>query len=161
MIRAKVCFVAEGVSIDRETNLVSAFGLLETLHPDSYPLFLQRISFLCVWEREGTDPQRCRGEFSITLDGQDISRQSIDIDFLHHLRNKTTIRLNGFVVSQPGNIVFRLAIPGHDQAEYVVIAGPATPAARAPDTTGAWPSNPLYETGPVSVAFGHINFRPE
>src|SRR5262249_31775031 len=117
LIKAKVCWVAESVVTDQDTGQVSTFGIMEEVQPQDYPLPIQKLAFFCLWEREATDPQKCRAEFSITLNGQELARQSVDIDFQHYLRDRTTIRLNGFVISVPGNIAFRLAIPGHDIAE--------------------------------------------
>jgi hypothetical protein len=156
MIRAKLCFVAEGVSNDRETDQVSAFNFYEHFAARSYPASVQRIAFFCLLERAPADPARCRAEFSISLDGEDVVRQPVDLDFgtLPHCR--CTIRVDGFAPQRPGTILFRLAIPGHDAAEYSVTAttSPATATGRAA-AAGAF--DPIWNSGQYTASIGTVN----
>ena len=137
MFRVMTCFVAEGVITDRDTGQVSVFGLLENLQAESYPLSIQKIAFFCLWARAADDPQWATCELSITLNGQDIARQSIGIDFQQHFHNRCKLLLDGFALSAPGTVVFRLAIPGHETAEWTIeasIKAPPEPVTR-PDGT--------------------------
>ena len=155
MIRVKTCFVAEGVVTDRDTSQVSAFGILENVQADSYPLSVQKLAFFCLWGRVAGDPQRASCEFSITLNGQDIARQGVDIDFQQYFNNRCTIRLDGFTLNEPGIVVFRLAIPGHDIAEWTLEARRA--AAAAPGAAGPAGSSRIYDSGEVSVSVGSVS----
>jgi hypothetical protein len=155
MIRVKTCFVAEGVITDRDTDQISAFGLLENLHAESYPLSVQKLAFFCLWGRSSTDPQRATCEFSITLNGKDLVRQGVDIDFQQYLHDRCTIRLDGFALSEPGSVVFRLAIPGHETAEWALEAGRG--ASGASGTVHAAGSSRIYESNPVSISVGNVN----
>ena len=160
MIHAKTCFVAEGVTIDRDTNQVSAHNLIEDIEASSYPLLIQKLAFFCLWERARDDPAQCRSEFSITLDGEDLLRQPIDIDFGQFLRNRCTSRLEGFTLAKPGTIVFRLAIPDHDAAEWSVTAGLTAPVASG---HGAGPrsggSRNLWQSETVTKSFALESFH--
>ena len=58
MIRAKTCFLAEGVTTDRDTGQVSAFRLIQNLRTAAYPAAVPKIAFFCLWERADADPSR-------------------------------------------------------------------------------------------------------
>jgi hypothetical protein len=91
MICAKTCFLAEGVTTDRDTGQVSAFRLIQNLRAAAYPVSVPKVAFFCLWERDGADPSRSLAEFAITLDGRDLTRQPVDIDFGQQLMNCCTI----------------------------------------------------------------------
>lgn len=137
MIRAKVCFAAEGIATDRDTNQVSAYSLVEHVEAPSYPVVVQKIGFFCLWERTLADPAQCRAEFSITLDGEDLMRRQVDIDFGTFLSSRCTIRIDGFALKQPGAIVFRISIPGHETAAWAVTASRSGPAMERSAATAA------------------------
>lgn len=155
MIRVKTCFVAEGVVVDRDSNQATAYSIIEDLLTPSYPLFLQKIAFFSRWDRTSSDPAQCRAEFSLTHDGQDLSRQFIDFDFGESLRTRCTIRLDGLSLARPGTVVFRLAIPGHEAAEYAIHA--ETTPSTSPGTVGPTGPSRIYDSGQVSISVGTVN----
>lgn len=155
MIRAKICFVAEGISIDRETNQVSAFGLVESLQADAFPLFFQKLFFFCLWERENSDPAHAHADFSVTMNGREIARQSVVIDFEQLPRNRCIIRIDNFSVSEPEKVGLRLAIPGHAVAEWSLEARHA--AASAPRPVDESRQGLTYESRNISISLGHVN----
>jgi hypothetical protein len=58
MIRAKTCFLAEGVTTDRDTGQVSAFRLVQNLRSRGLPVSVPKVAFFALWERDGADPSR-------------------------------------------------------------------------------------------------------
>jgi hypothetical protein len=159
MIRVKLCFVAEGVSTDRETDQFSAFRVLESVNSDSYPVPVPRAAFFSLWERLATDPARCRAELTIAAADQEITPQVIDIDFGRFLRNRCVINVDGLVISKAGDVVFRLAIPGHDTAEWTLAAKSTGQPAMGDAAIGPMGSTPLYQSVPVSYSAGTINLK--
>jgi hypothetical protein len=140
MIRAKLCFVADGVSLDHETSRASAFLIQESLRPPSYPAPMGNLTYFCLFERDEVDPSFVRGEWTISLGAQEIARVNVDVDFMQHRRNHMTLRVEGLVIPGPGDVAFSLALPGHDTASYVVRAEPPS----APSTVGY--QSPSYAT---------------
>ena len=153
MIRAKTCFIAEGIVTDRDTDRISAFALLEDVQAASYPLLTQKVAFFCLWGRTSADPQRVTCEFSITLNGRDIMRHGLDVDFQQYLHNRCVIRLDGFTLNEPGVVVFRLAIPGHDTAEWTLDVV-RTASTSTPRTVGPTGPSRIYDSGNVSISVG-------
>ena len=157
MIRAKACFVAEGVVTDRETNQVSAFGLMENVQATGFPVVLHRAVLLCIWERLPTDPSEFRYELALTLNGRELERKIIATGFAEALRTRTTIRFEGLTLTEPGNVVFRVAIPGHDVAEWVMTATAASHAVSG--AAGAAGRSHVYDSGQVLVSVGGANIN--
>jgi len=152
MIRAKTCFLAEGVTTDRDTGQVSAFRLVQNLRTAVYPAAMPKIAFFCLWERDGADPSRSRADFSITLDGRDVTRQPVDVDFSQQLMNCCTIWIADLKIGAPGHLVFQAAIPGHGAAEWSLAAGFV--AGASPPAPAA--SRQVYDFGPVSISAGNV-----
>lgn len=134
MIRAKITLVAEGVTIDRESNVASVFNIIEGAQGAGFPLYIQKLVFFCLLERAMTDPAQVHGEFTVVHDDQaPMVRQEFDINFLDQARNRSAITVAGLVFQRPGRVVFRLSLPGHGRAEYdFEVSGP--PAAVVQDT---------------------------
>lgn len=154
MIRVKACFVAEGVITDKDSGQVSAYSLVESIEAPSYPVVVQKIAFFCLWERTLADPALLRAEFTVLLDGKELVRQPVDIDFGSGLRNRCTIRLDGFAPERPGKFLFRLALPGHETAEWSFTASVAPPSAVAGVGLG---DVPTWNSGQFSMSIGTVN----
>jgi len=150
MIRAKTCFVAEGVTTDRDTGQVSAFHIVQNLRAAAYPVSVPKVAFFCLWERDVADPSRSVAEFSIALDGRDVTRQPVDIDFGQQLMNCCTIWIADLEIAKPGHLVFQAAIPGHVAAEWSLAAGIFAGAPLPAPAT----SRQVYDLGPVSISAG-------
>ncbi len=161
MIRAKACFVAEGVAVDRDTNQVSVWGLVERLDASGYPVGIPKVTFVCLWERTLADPAYSTADFLVAVDGRQLVRQQVAVDFGAGLAHRSTIRVEGLTLEHPGNVVFGLAIPGHVAAEWSVIAAAAPLAVGSEPrvggasaaTTRVWDSGQLTTpAGSVTIA---------
>ena len=150
MICAKTCFLAEGVTTDRDTGQISAFRLIQNLRATGYPVSVPKLAFFCLWERDGADPTRSVSEFSITLDGRDVTRQAVDVDFGQHLMSCCTIWIADLEIGAPGDLVFQAAIPGHGAAKWSLAAGIVAGASPTAPAT----SHHVYDLGPVSIRAG-------
>ncbi len=148
MVRAKTCFLAEGVTTDRDTGQVSAYRLIQNLRAGAYPVAVPKLAFFCLWERDAGDASLARAEFSITLDGRGITQQSVDIDFGQHPMNCCTIWIADLELGAPGRLVFRAAIPPHGTAEWMLDAG---------IVTGALPIAPATSNEVYRFDFGTIS----
>ena len=150
--------------MDHETSRVSAFLIQESLRPQTYPAPLEKLTYCCLLEREEGDPSLVRGEWTITLGAQEIARVSLDVDFMQHRRNRMTLRVEGLVIPSPGDIIFRLSLPGHETASYVVRAE-AAPMAAAPGFQSPTYSTTGYAKGPdaprptVTIGSGEVRVR--
>lgn len=120
MIEAKFAVVAQGAAIDLQDNQLSIFEIIEGLEAQSFPIFIQRISFVVLWERNGEDPMELGGFFSVRLGEAEITRQACHVNFQGLTRQRSIFRLNGFQVQQPGILNFQMELTGHGTAAYSI-----------------------------------------
>lgn len=136
MISPKLCIVAEGITRDGETNILTAFNILEAIAAAGFPLFIQHMTCASLWEREDGDNQTANGRFRIVLDNDVLVDTATLLDFQAYRRSRIIIRLAGFVIPRPGRLSFRFELDGGLRQEYavtveaqptIVQAGPAQP----------------------------------
>jgi hypothetical protein len=120
MIELKLCFAAETVLRDGETNNVSAINLLEGLAAAGVPFFMQRISFFALWQRAAEDESQLRGRFIVALNETNLLEQEVPMDFGTELRTRSILHVVGLVVPGPGTLRFRIEFPNNLQAQYSV-----------------------------------------
>lgn len=121
MIRPKFCVVAEGMSLDAETNAISLFGLIEGITAPAFPLFVQRMICLALWEREEGDRENIDGRFQARLgNDQVLVQMRVDASFAGHPRCRTFIRLNGLLIPQPGILHFEFLLDDGIRAEFSI-----------------------------------------
>ena len=157
MIRAILCFVAEGVSIDRDSGQFTAYAVIERLAASAFPLLVPRLAFFCLWERAGTDSQVPHAGLSVSLNGQVLAHQEIPIDFEQYLRTRCAIRLDMLTITEPGSLVFKLTVPDHHTAEWAIDILATEQAASVIAASDLRPTRPLYESQPVSISAGTLS----
>jgi hypothetical protein len=135
MIRSIACFVVEGVTTDAETGQASVFRLIENIRTLTFPVTLPRISLFCRLAREAGDPAACDVELSLALNGRDLHRQAIGINFAESLHARSTVIIDGISLAEPGDLVFRLTSAGQDIADWVIAAGRDSPPSMAGNVT--------------------------
>jgi hypothetical protein len=119
MITAKLCMVANAIIRDAETNVLSAFNILEGFVPAGFPFFVQQLSCFVLWERGDADPEHVAGNFTVVLDQEELTNARIQVDFVSR-RNRSIVNMNGLLVPHPGVLHFRFALDGGAAAEYAV-----------------------------------------
>ena len=134
-MRAVLCLAAEGVIRDAETNTISVFNILERITATGFPLFIQRLTFFALWERALEDPERTMGHFRAELGGRDLHTIDLPIDFQGRLLNRTTIRIAGLVVPQPGSLRFSIALEDGTTASYTVEVNAVVDAVQVDERT--------------------------
>jgi len=120
MIRSKICFVAEGVVRDAETNSVSVFNILEGVAAVGFPFFMQKLGFFALWEREAADGAETQGIFTAAIGNEQLSTVNLNINFGDKFRHRTIVNINGLVVPHVGDLHFRVQLAGGPVAEYIV-----------------------------------------
>jgi hypothetical protein len=136
MIRSSLAVLCEGVSIDVSTGQATIYSLIEAIPAPTYPAFFQSIFFLAVLERDPADPRMPEARFGVSLGGAPVLGSPVVVDFQDQLRTRTSIRINGMLVTGPGVLKFSLSIDGAEvavreiQAEIIT----ATVTQRAPVT---------------------------
>ena len=125
-MRLKICLVAEGVIRDAQTNGISIYNVLEAIIPEGFPVFIQKVVFFGLWERDNKKdtPNQCPAKLSIKLDDEVLFLKDAEINFQGKLRTRTITTVNGLVVSRPGKVTFMLEPKDGPIATYDLIVKP-------------------------------------
>ena len=121
MIMPLVTLVAEIVSVDRVTNETSAVNIVDTIQTQGFPVFFRRVSFLCILTREMSDPATLEVDLLVTLNGGNLATARHKLNFDQGTVSKDIVRMDGFVIPQPGTLLFNLAgINGVSLTKYSI-----------------------------------------
>ncbi|MEW6379010.1 MAG: hypothetical protein AB1611_05320 [bacterium] len=105
-----ISFCAEAVIIDSRTNNVSAFNLLEELHSPSFPVFIPRILFFALLERDDSDLNRYDLTLKVNNNEQLLLEVPTSADFQdpNKTRNRLIIEIGGLAIPSAGELGFTL-----------------------------------------------------
>ena len=129
MISLRLAVVAEGVSIDQQTTSLSIYNVLEGIEGSGFPLFIQRITFVALYERALDDPEIHNGHVQVRLGDHELTNQAIAMNFQGKKRTRLVARFPGLLVPAPGDLVFRFTMAELPPAEYRVEVTNIQPAA--------------------------------
>lgn len=120
MIKSKLLLCAEGVVVDKRSNNVSAFNILEQLNFNSLPVAFPRMVILSLLERDEGDADKWDGEIRISLAGSDILNQSLKHDFRGLPRSRYMLTVGGLPITQPGTMEIGLYEKGKKMTSYTI-----------------------------------------
>jgi hypothetical protein len=102
MITCKLLLVARGVVRDAESGAISVFNILEGIQAFGFPMFLQQLDVVALFERVGEDPARHEVRFRASIGDETLVEIPLAIDFQDKLRNRSMVHIQGIVVPHPG-----------------------------------------------------------
>lgn len=112
MITLQYALAAQRLVRDAQTNSVSAFDILEELQSPSFPLMLQRLDAIAVFEREEGDPRKPKSTVSVKLDTKLLFEGDLTVDFDNVLRTRSFLSFAGLVIPGPGTINIEFIVAG-------------------------------------------------
>lgn len=131
MYLARLILAAEGIVVDRDTNSISVFNILDRITAEGFPVLLQKMALLVIWERSLEDAPQVDGRFSVHLSGRELYQQPVRVEFTTSTRNQFVLRMHGLVIPQPGVLSLRITLEGGVVTEYSVAAEAVAGAIRA------------------------------
>lgn len=110
--------LAQAASVDRFSNRLSIFNLVENIEAPSFPLFLPEAVFVVLLKREEGEPAVSDGTLSIHAGESQLGQANVHIDFESSLYNRQIINFQIVPIFKPVNLQFRLTVP--DQLSHVL-----------------------------------------
>ena len=104
MIRLKLMLCAHGVIRDAEDNTISIFSIIEGIQGVGFPLFLQKMDVLAIFERLPAGPPQIEVTFRTSIGDMQIFEKSMNVDFQDRFRNRTVLHVQGIVIPNPGTL---------------------------------------------------------
>src|SRR5438477_3550277 len=106
-MRLKLALVARDVIVAQDTGVPSAINILEGIQGGGFPLFIQGLAFLTVWQREDADVEERVGNLVIKLDNTELVRQQVRFAFQGRPLARNVAQIPGLLIPQPGTLEFR------------------------------------------------------
>ena len=117
--------VSESSSVDRETNVLSIFNIVDHIDPVSLPLSIPGLVLTIVLIREEGEPETIDGRISIANNEDTIVTLPSKVDFAGKRRTRLSARINGVPVRSPGTLIFKYtAVSMVDVAVTVPVSEP-------------------------------------
>jgi hypothetical protein len=111
-MKVQLAIIAQSSSVDRFTNRLSIFNVLETLEAPSFPLFIAEAVFVSVLRKEEGDSNTADGTLTIRAGDTTVGHTTIRIDFESSQHSRQIITFQGIPVLTPQNLEFQLAVNG-------------------------------------------------
>jgi hypothetical protein len=115
--------VAQGHSVDAQTNNLTIFSVLEEVSAFEFPVALPQFSVVTLWER-------CQGEEGVSfvqrtrlLDPEGVEVFHFDNEFrLEKPRHRSLGNIGMVPFHEPGKYVFEIQVRKADETEFVSVA---------------------------------------
>jgi len=120
MARTILLTCAHGCSVDRFTNTLSIFEILEEITPIQYPLWLPKLTVVAALEKEDGDPDVFHPDLVVSLEEAEIFRQPANISFGGRRRTRMIAHMQGLPVPGPGTLTIRLVGDHVHEPEYSI-----------------------------------------
>lgn len=111
---------AGGVSVDRFSNRLSIFNVLEQLPSPSFPVWVPELTFLVVLRRENNEDVRFHTRCQVQLGENMIADNAALVDFEGTNNARLVLNFQGLPVPTPGDLIFRLLLPNHEPAAVTI-----------------------------------------
>jgi len=126
MFSVELMACAEGVVIDRRSNNVSIFNIINEFHSPIFPAAVSQITTLVVLTRdpEDSDPE-C--ELRVALDGKVLFKTPAKAAFGETTRNRMVFDTSMLPVPEPGDLCFSFFVEKRKRSEWHIAVSPQEP----------------------------------
>lgn len=111
---------AESVLIDQRTNNVSIINVIEGIQSPAFPLFVPKIHFFSLIERENEEPIKCDFQVLAKNNEQILIDLKTEVNFLDKMKSRHLVEVAGIAIPAPGEITFFLNYKGKEVCSYSI-----------------------------------------
>lgn len=106
-MKSNIMLVSKGVSIDQKTNNATIYNIIETLSSKSFPIFSPEMYVFVLLEKKDSEESNFNCILQIFNNRQKLLQIEVHPDFKRSKRNRTVIRIGGFAIPSPGELIFK------------------------------------------------------
>lgn len=134
-MRVMMAVCASAALVDRFSNQLSIFNVLEQIAAPGFPIWIPQITFIVTLQREIQEPPRFQTRVQVLLGETLIAENAVAIDFENNLTARTIMTFQGLPINGPGEIAFRFLLPNNESATayvpiiHIPVAAPVQNAA--------------------------------
>ena len=118
---------SEGVSVDRYTNKLSIFSVLDQVASLSFPLWIQRICLTIAVSRTSGDNAVLQGKMHMLLESSPIAEADVLLPFQADGTARVVLNFN-LAIPAPGRLTFRLHIADKSFDVYQIAVSQVKPS---------------------------------
>jgi len=116
-MRVQFALCAQTASVDRASNRLSIFNVIDHFPATVLPIVIPAITFVAVIESETDDNINVKGTLEITAGNNFLGKIEVPISFVNGRLARVVLNFQGMPVHQAGPVTFRLSIPNGPTAE--------------------------------------------
>jgi len=116
-MRVQFALCAQTASIDRSTNRLSIFNVVDHFPASALPIVIPAITFVSVIESDRDEGKNVKGVLEITASKEFVARFELPINFVNGRLARVVLNFQGIPIRQSGPVTFRLTIPNGATAE--------------------------------------------
>lgn len=107
-MRTILAVCCNGAAVDRFSNTLSLFEVIEEIQPSTYPAVLPRLIYVVLLERSKDEPSTLDAKIICDVNGKQVLEDDVNIDFQDKLRERHVVTIHGIPVAAPGELRLRL-----------------------------------------------------
>lgn len=110
-MRVQFALCAQAASVDRASNRISIFNVIDHIAATTLPINLPAITFVAVLETERNEAANYRGVFTAKLNDKVITQGEVPVSFVNGNLARVLLNLSSVPVREGGILAFSLVIP--------------------------------------------------
>lgn len=121
--------IAQAVSVDRFTNRLSVFNLLDSVESLRFPILIPELTYLAVLRKQPGDPVQFKTALAIFVGNLAVANAEIQVDFGTGPNTRIIINFQNVPVTKVENLRLELGLPNqgaHTLEIPVAQSGPGT-----------------------------------
>jgi hypothetical protein len=120
---------ARSIVVDKFTNHLHIFNVLDSVQVPNYPLLLSELSFLTILRRENNDPSEQTCDVKIYVGNEVVAAAQLLVKFENFLVSRQILNFQQFVITSPGNLKYEMTTAIGQKIEFEILV---TQAGRDP-----------------------------
>jgi|ERR1700731_1344579 len=109
-MKVQFALLAQSASIDRFSNRLSVFNLLESIESQSFPVFIPEVVFVCILRREAGDLVVSDGTLSVFSGDSIVGKANVRVDFESAQHSRLIVNFQPVPLMKPENLRFQLDV---------------------------------------------------
>lgn len=142
-MRVQFALCAQTASIDRNSNRLSIFNVIDHFPASVLPIVIPAIAFVSIIESDKDESTNVKGILEIVVNKGLVARMELPITFVNGRLARVVVNFQGIPVREAGPVTFRLTIPNGAAAETtfqvlnlaqsdaIQVVNPPTPSAHS------------------------------
>ncbi len=131
-MRTITFLAARGVVIDRKSNNVSVFNLVEQVNAASAPVLFQSLAVLYMAERSAEEQERWPAKLTLSINGKQLGAFAAEMNFDGKPRTRLVVEIGTLVIPELGRLLLEFTVGEKVSAAYEIEVAANAELTKAP-----------------------------